>query len=65
MNDKPQTIQEEALDKLIGLIEGPANKVAERVLSSKILLAPMSIALNLGFRAMARVAGRPARKEPK
>lgn len=63
MNDTPKTIPEESLDKLIGLIEGPANKLAERVLSSKILLAPMSIGLNLGFRVMARVAGR--RKERK
>lgn len=62
--DKPQTIQEETLDKLIDLIEGPANKIAERVLSSRILLAPMSIALNLGFRVIARVTGR-AKKESK
>ena len=65
MNDKPQTLQEETLDKLIGLIEGPANKLAEKVLSSKILLAPMSILLNVGFRVLARVAGRTARKEQK
>lgn len=59
---KPQTIQEEALDKMISLLEGPVNKVAEKVLSSTIVLAPISISLNLTFRAMAFVAGRKERK---
>lgn len=74
MNDKPQNdrppsarqgLQEESLDKLISVLEGPANKIAERIFSSRILLAPMSIGLNLGFRVIARVAGRPSRKETK
>lgn len=59
---KPQTIQEETLDKMISLLEGPANKLAEKILSSNIVLAPMSISLNLTFRAMAFVAGRKERK---
>jgi predicted methyltransferase MtxX (methanogen marker protein 4) len=59
---KPQTIQEEALDKMINLLEGPANKLAEKILSSNIVLAPLSISLNLTFRAMAFVAGRKERK---
>jgi predicted methyltransferase MtxX (methanogen marker protein 4) len=59
---KPQTIQEEALDTMINLREGPANKLAEKLLSSNIVLAPLSISLNLTFRAMAFVAGRKERK---
>lgn len=59
---KPQTIQEETLDKMISLLEGPLNKAAEKILSSNIVLAPLSISLNLTFRAMAFVAGRKERK---
>ena len=55
---KPQTIQEETLDKMIALLEGPVNKVAEKVLSSTLVLAPLSLGLNLSLRALARLTGR-------
>lgn len=62
---KPQTIQEETLDKMITILEGPVNKVAEKVLSSNIVLAPISISLNVTFRALAFVAGRSAKQKDK
>jgi hypothetical protein len=53
-----ETMQEELLDKMIGVLEGPVNKLGEKVLGSKLVLAPMSISLGLAFRALAFVAGR-------
>jgi hypothetical protein len=57
-DQNPQPIQEEALDKMIELVEGPMNTVGEKLLSSKIVLAPLSLSLDLTFRAMARLMGR-------
>lgn len=54
----PQPIAEEALDKMIGVLEGPVNKVAERVLSSTIVLAPLALSMNVGLRALAWVTKR-------
>ena len=56
----PEPIAEEMLDKVIDVVEGPLNKVGEKVLSSTIVLAPISLAMNLGLRLMARVTGRSA-----
>ena len=56
--EKPQPLPEEALEKMIDLIEGPMNTIGEKVLSSKLVLAPLSLTLDLTFRALARVMGR-------
>jgi hypothetical protein len=57
-SEKPVTpINEEALDKMIELIEGPLNTAGEKILSSTIVLAPLSLALDLGFRLAARLRG--------
>jgi hypothetical protein len=71
--DKPtEPLPEELLNKMIDVLEGPANRLAERVLSSRIVLAPVSIGLMLTFRAAAlaqrmtglssKAASKPARK---
>jgi hypothetical protein len=57
-DQNPQPLQEEALDKLVELVEGPMNTLGEKVLSSKLVLAPLSLSLDLTFRALARVMGR-------
>ncbi|HEY4223762.1 MAG TPA: hypothetical protein VGO62_20535 [Myxococcota bacterium] len=63
MSDKPtidpiEPIQEEALDKMIDLIEGPLNKLGEKIFSSTIVLAPLSLSMNLSMRLLARVLGK-------
>ena len=49
----PEPLPEELLNKMIDVLEGPANRIAERVLSSRIVLAPVSLGLMVGFRAVA------------
>jgi hypothetical protein len=51
-------IQEEALDKMIGLLEGPVNKVSEKILGSTLVLAPLSLMMSLSFRTLAFFMGR-------
>ena len=56
--DKPKPpLPDELLDRGIGLLEGPANKLAERVLSSTVVLAPLSLTMTLALRGMALLRG--------
>ncbi|OGQ14159.1 MAG: hypothetical protein A2138_27810 [Deltaproteobacteria bacterium RBG_16_71_12] len=59
MNDaKPKPpLPDELLDRGIGLLEGPANRLAERLLSSTIVLAPLSLSMTLGMRVAAKLRG--------
>ncbi len=54
---KQQPLPEEALDKMISLIEGPMNTAGEKILSSTIVLAPLSLGMDLSMRALARLRG--------
>ena len=64
MNDKrTEPISEEALDKMIDLIEGPLNTMGEKLLSSKIVLAPLSLSMDLSMRMLARMMGRKPMKK--
>lgn len=59
MHQKPITpIQEEALDKMIDLLEGPANKLGEKILGSTLVLAPLSLVMTTSFRLLALVMGK-------
>lgn len=58
-HEKPiESIQEESLDKMIELLEGPLNKLSEKVLGSTIVLAPLSLMMTVSFRALALVMGK-------
>lgn len=50
-------LPDELLDRGIGLLEGPANRLAERLLSSTFVLAPLSITMTLTMRAAAMLRG--------
>lgn len=54
--EKPP-LPDELLDRGIGLLEGPANRLAERLLSSTVVLAPLSITMTLTMRAAAMLRG--------
>lgn len=54
-NDRPRPIPEELLDQMIGVLEGRVNRLAERALSSNIVLAPLSLSMNLTLRFWRRV----------
>jgi hypothetical protein len=57
-NQKPaEPIAEEMLEKMLGVLEGPANKLAERALSSNLVLAPLSLSMNLTLRFWRAVLG--------
>lgn len=56
-------ISEEALDKMIELIEGPLNRAGERILTSKLVLAPLSLGMDLSMRVIARLMGRRSKKD--
>ena len=60
---RPEPISEEALDKMIDLIEGPLNTMGEKLLSSKIVLAPLSLSMDLSMRMLARMMGRKPMKK--
>lgn len=48
--DKP--LPEEALDRFIGAVDGPVNRVLERAMKSRVLLAPMGLAMTASFTAL-------------
>lgn len=53
-------LNEELLDKYIGFLEGPINGVLERVLKSKIVLAPLGLSQALMWKSLGFVLGRPS-----
>lgn len=50
-------IPDELLDKGIGLLEGPLNRAAERVLGSTLVLAPLAFTMTMSMRVMAMLRG--------
>ncbi|MBI1944844.1 MAG: hypothetical protein HYS27_04065 [Deltaproteobacteria bacterium] len=56
-------LPDELLDRGIGLLEGPANRLAERLLSSTIVLAPLSVTMSLAMRVAALLRGASRRTE--
>ena len=60
----PPPIHDELLNKSIELLEGPVSSAAERLLSSTIVLAPLSFSLSLGLRALKLVRGAADRSKP-
>jgi hypothetical protein len=62
MNKMKDTLPEEMLDKMIGVLEGPFNKVGERVLKSRVVLLPLSLTMTLSFKLWARVLGKTDRR---
>jgi hypothetical protein len=49
-----QPLPEELLDRSIGVLEGPVNRIVERVWKSRLVLLPMG----LGFKVTTVVLGR-------
>ncbi|MDF1562098.1 MAG: hypothetical protein P1V51_03595 [Deltaproteobacteria bacterium] len=61
-NDRTTSLPEQALDRAIGFIEGPANRAAERLFKSRLLLTPMGLGWMLYCRtALALRDGKPSR----
>ena len=54
----PMPLPEELLERTISFLEGPLTRFGERVLSSRIVLLPASLALDLSLRGLARAMGR-------
>ncbi len=52
---EPQAISEELLDKMVDALEGPINTMAERLMSSKLVLAPLGLTLNVVLRVARRL----------
>jgi hypothetical protein len=52
MTDASPPVPEEVLNKMIGFLEGPMNRVAERVLSSKVVLVPASLVVHVTLRGV-------------
>jgi hypothetical protein len=50
-------LPDELLDRGIGLLEGPASRLAERLLSSTMVLAPLSITMSITMRVAALLRG--------
>lgn len=71
MSKKPKTadlpLPEELLDKYIGFLEGPVNGVFEKLLKSKIVLAPLGLSQAIVWKSLGLVLGRtstkPSRKQ--
>ena len=57
-------IPDELLDKGIGLLEGPLNRAAERVLGSTLVLAPRALTMTTSMRVMAMLRGTNATGNP-
>lgn len=43
-------LPEELLDRSIGVLEGPLNRVLERVLRSRLVLLPIGVSVKVAFR---------------
>ena len=58
-------LPEELLDKYIGFLEGPVNTVLEKLLKSRLVLAPLSASQALLWKSLATALGRPSNAEHK
>lgn len=56
-SDKDEPLPEWALDKMISVLEGPVNRALERVLTSRVVIVPLSLSMNLGLRVYTRLHG--------
>jgi hypothetical protein len=54
----PTPIAEEVLDRMIGTLEGPINSAFERVLSSNLVLVPLSLSMVVGLKIYRTVMGK-------
>ena len=52
-------LAEELLDRGISVLEGPLNRVVERVLKSRLVLVPAGVSLKLALKAAALVTPPP------
>jgi hypothetical protein len=50
---------EELLDRGVGLLEGPLNRVVERVLKSRVVLVPVGLSLKLTLKAASLIVPPP------
>jgi hypothetical protein len=57
-SDPHEPLPEWALDKMIGVLEGPVNRALERVMTSRVVLLPLSLSMNLGLRVYTRLHGK-------
>lgn len=57
-HERPDPLPEQALDKMIDLLEGPVNRALERALSSKIVTAPLSLSMAVGLKLYTKLHGR-------
>ena len=49
-NNTPEPLPEWMLDKMTGVLEGPVNSALERVMKSRLVLAPLSLSMTIGLR---------------
>lgn len=56
-------LSEELLDRGIDLLEGPLNRVLERVLKSRVVLLPIGFSVMVTTKALGFVMHGPHRKE--
>ncbi len=54
-NRAPKDLPEEAFDRMIGVLDGPLNRVLEKVMKNKIVLAPLGLSMTLSMKVMAKV----------
>ena len=60
-----QPIPEALLDKSISIIEGPVNRVVERVLKSRVVLYPIGLSFKVTTAVLARLMGAPPHARPR
>ncbi len=60
-----QPIPEALLDKSISLLEGPVNRVVERIWKSRVVLYPMGLSFKLTTTLLAQVMGAPPHARPR
>jgi len=56
---EPQPLPEELLDRGIGVLEGPVNRVLERLWKSRIVLLPIGLSVKITTKTIAVLLGRP------
>ncbi len=54
-NRAPKDLPEEAFDRMIGVMDGPMNRVLEKVMKNRIVLAPLGLSMTLSMKALAKV----------
>ncbi len=54
-NRAPKDLPEEAFDRMIGVLDGPMNKVLEKLMKNRIVLAPLGLSMTLSMKMMAKV----------